>query len=146
MNHRPSTPQSDELSLRTRRSARSLRRRFLVLAGVAAAAILAVVAYGGLYVLKRSIARDEDARIENAASLSRQLVERVLAERLRQVELISSAPSVIAASRRGAEVAREHGLTSKSIAQLEQDFKATRSQQVDEGARLFLADLLPKLD
>jgi len=147
MNHRPSTtPLSDDPRLGKRRSARSFRRRFLVLSGVAAASILAVVAYSGLYVLKRSIARDEDARIENAVSLSRQLVERVLSERARQVELIASAPTVIAAARRGAEVSRERGLTSKSIAELEQEFKATRSQQVDENARLFLADLLPKLD
>src|SRR5690242_6170221 len=114
MKQRPSTtPPSDDTRNRTRRSGRSLRRRFLVLAGVGAAAILAVVAYGGLYALKRSIARDEDARIENAASLSRQLVERVLAERMRQVELISSAPTVISAARRGAEVSRERGLPSK---------------------------------
>jgi len=147
MNNRPSTtPQSDETHAKARRSARSLRRRFLVLAGVSAASILAVVAYAGLYVLKRSIARDEDAHIENAASLSKQLVERVLAERARQVEMIASAPTVIEAARKGAEVSRSRGLPSKSIDQLEEQFKATRSQQVDDNTRLFLTDLLPKLD
>src|SRR5690348_7004706 len=133
MNHRPSTMStSDEVRPRHRRSARSLRRRFLVLAGIGAAAILMVVAYSGLYVLKRSMAGDEDARIENAASLSTQLVERVLAERVRQVEMIASAPSVIEAARKGAEASRARGLPSKSIPQLEEEFKATRSQQVDE--------------
>lgn len=146
MNQRPSTPQSHETRSPSRRSARSLRRRFLVLAGVGTALILALVAYGGLYVLKRSIGGDEDAHLENAASLSKQLVERVLAERMRQVEMIASAPSVIEAARKGAEVSRQRGLPSKSIDQLEQQFKETRSQQVDEGARLFLSDLRPKLD
>ena len=119
MNQRPSTPQSHETRSPSRRSARSLRRRFLVLAGVGTALILALVAYGGLYVLKRSIGGDEDAHLENAASLSKQLVERVLAERMRQVEMIASAPSVIEAARKGAEVSRQRGLPSKSIDQLE---------------------------
>src|ERR671921_2917593 len=121
MNHRPSTmPPSDAANSHARRSARSLRRRFLLLAGIGATSILAVVAYTGLYVLKRSIAGDEDAHIENSASLSKQLVERVLAERTRQVEMIASAPSVIAAARKGGEISRQHGLTSMSVAQLEQ--------------------------
>ena len=47
------------------------------------------------------MAGDEDARIVNAASLSKQLVDRVLAERARQVELIASAPSVDRGGREG---------------------------------------------
>src|SRR4051794_15145583 len=147
MKHRPSTsvPLVGDLSLRAR-STRSLHRRLMVLAAVGATLVIGMVTSVGLYVLKRSMAGDEDARVENAASLSKQLVERVLAERTRQVEMIASAPSVIAAARKGGAAARERGLPSKSVAQLEEAFKATRSQQVDDGARLFLSDLLPKLD
>src|SRR4051794_4243053 len=147
MKHRPSTsvPLVGDLSLRAR-STRSLHRRLMVLAAVGATLVIGMVTSVGLYVLKRSMAGDEDARVENAASLSKQLVERVLAERTRQVEMIASAPSVIAAARKGGAAARERGLPSKSVAQLEEAFKATRSQQVDDGARLFLSDLLLKLD
>ncbi len=147
MNHRPSTNGlSTEAPTHAKRSARSLRRRLLVLAGIGVTIVLGLTTWAGLYVLKRSMAGDEAARVENAASLSKQLVERVLAERTRQVDMIASAPTVIAAARKGAEVARQHGLPTKSITQLEDMFKASRSQQVDDGARVFLRDLLPKLD
>ena len=149
MNHRPSTSILSMIELPAhQRSARSLRRRLLVCRRrVLPLWSSPAVAYAGLYVLKRSMAGDEDARIVNAASLSKQLVERVLAERVRQVELIASAPSV---DRRREE--RRRGIAPARPAercrfrQLEQLFKATRSQQVDDSARSFLSDLLPKLD
>src|SRR5215470_11717949 len=78
-------------------SARSLRWRFLSLAGTGSILVLGIIAYAGLLVLQKSIAGDEDARIVNSASLSEQLVQRLLSERVRQVQLIASEPSVIAA-------------------------------------------------
>ena len=68
------------------------------------------------------MAGDEDARIINAASLSRQLVDRVLAERTRQVDLIATSPSVIAAARKGSATSRERGLPKMPIDQLETMF------------------------
>jgi methyl-accepting chemotaxis protein len=129
-----------------RASARSLRRVLTVVVSVSATILLGLVAAGGIVVLKKSVAADEDARIENAAVLSRQLIERVLAERARQVDLIASSPSVVAAAIRGAEVARQGGLTRETTASLEERFKAARSQQVDPDAIRYLAELLPKLD
>src|SRR3954469_3368861 len=147
MNHRPSTHILSAIKLpHAQRSARSLRWRLLFVAGLSAMVVLGAVAYAGLYVLKRALAGDEDARVENAASLSKQLVERVLSERRRQVEMIASAPSVIAAAKKGGEVSRQRGLPTIPIPRLEEMFKATRSQQVDESTRSFLSDLLPKLD
>jgi methyl-accepting chemotaxis protein len=127
-------------------SAQSLRGRLVFGAAFAALVVLGAVTYAGLVVLKKTMSRDEDARIINAATLSRQLVDRVLAERSRQVELIASSPSTIAAAKRGAEVSREKGLPRLSIDQLEEMFKATRSQQVDPAAKAYLSDLVPKLD
>ena len=127
-------------------SAQSLRGRLVFIAAAAAMLILGAVTYAGLVVLKKTMAGDEDARIINAATLSRQLVDRVLAERTRQVDLIASSPSTIAAAKKGGEVSRERGLTKLSIDQLEGMFKATRSQQVDPAAKSFLSDLVPKLD
>jgi methyl-accepting chemotaxis protein len=147
MNHRPST---SILALGERlthdQSGRSLRWRLVFVAGIAAAIVLGAVAYTGLYVLKRAMAGDEDARIINAASLSKQLVERVLSERTRQVDLIASEPSVIVAARKGADASRQRGLNKLPISQLEDMFKVTRSQQVDEESKRFLTDLLTKLD
>ena len=128
------------------RSSRSLRRRLVTIGAVAALAILGVLGYAGLLILKKAVAGDEDGHIVNAAALSKELVDRLLAERARQVELIASEPTVIAAARKGAELARERKLTSMPIEQLESMFKAARSQQVDDATRQHLSSLLPKLD
>ena len=150
MNLRPSTsilaatlPETAEKSAF---SSRSLRRRFVSLAGIISLVVLAGAGYGGLVVVRKAIAGDEDARIIYSASLSKQLVDRVLEERARQVDLIAGSPGVLAAARKGAEVSRSRGLVTMPIARLEEMFKATRSQQVDDGARQYLATLLPKLD
>src|SRR5436309_292371 len=120
------------------RSSRSLRRGLV--AGVAAFAVLvlALITVAGVEILKRTMAGDEDARLTNAASLSKQLVERVLAERARQVELIASSPTVVAAARKGADEARSLGLPLRTftaqepaLGPIEERFKATRSLQVD---------------
>src|SRR5262245_54891437 len=127
-------------------SARSLRPRLVLLPGAAATLILGVVAYGGLVVLRESMAGDEGARIINAASLSQQLVDRLIAERARQVELIATAPSVIVAARKGADVSRERGLTELSADRLDGMFKPIMSLQVDDEAERYLTSLLPTLD
>ncbi len=133
-------------SPRGKESARSLRWRFLSLAGTGALLVLGVVGYSGLLVLRKSIAGDEDARIVSSALLSEQLVQRLLAERARQVQLIASEPEVIAAAKKGTEVSRTKGLPNHSIDDLEQMFKGPRSQQVDDNALRYLNALLPKLD
>ncbi|MEP6492667.1 MAG: methyl-accepting chemotaxis protein [bacterium] len=147
MNDRPSTSILSIGERLTRdASSRSLRWRLVVVAGLFATIVLGAVAYTGLLVLRRAMAGDEDARLINAASLSKQLVERVLSERTRQVDLISSAPSVVLAARKGAEAARQRGLPKMQVAEIEQLFKVTRSQQVDEDSKRYLNDLLSKLD
>jgi twitching motility protein PilJ len=133
-------------SRRGKTSARSLRWRFLSLAGTGAMLVLGLIGYVGLVVLQKSIAGDEDARIVSSAMLSQQLVQRLLSERARQVQLIASEPSVIAAVKKGTEISRAKGLPNHSIDDLEQMFKGPRSQQVDDNALRYLNGLLPKLD
>ncbi|MGE5732623.1 MAG: methyl-accepting chemotaxis protein, partial [Gemmatimonas sp.] len=113
---------------------------------IAALVVLGALGYSGLVILKKMVAGDEDAHIVNAASLSKQLVERLITERTRQVELIASEPSVIAAAKKGAQSARDRKLPTMSNEQLETMFKSTRSQQVDEPTKQYLTALLPKLD
>jgi methyl-accepting chemotaxis protein len=158
MNNRPSTGITGMFAvpatLTGDHSARSLRRRLIAMIGIAAVIVLASVAFSGLYVLKRSMADDENARIANAASLSRQLVERVLAERSRQVDLITSSPTVVSAAKKGAVEAKRLGLPEElgntmpaaTLDAIEARFKATRSLQIDPTTKDYLGELLPKLD
>src|ERR1041385_4526672 len=116
MNPRPSTSMfAISNSSDSKQSARSLRWRFLSLAGTGAIFVMGIVGYAGLLILQKTIAGDEDARIVNSASLSEQLVQRLLAERTRQVQLIASEPAVIAAARKGTELSRQKGLENHSI-------------------------------
>ena len=81
------------------------------------------------------MAGDEDARIVNAASLSKQLVERVLAERMRQVETDRVRRRRWSPRRaRAAKYRASAGFRRRPIPKLEEMFKATRSQQVDDSA------------
>ena len=152
MNNGPSTsnqlptPAAASRAQTGAQSARSLRWRLVTYVGLGAIVVLGIVGWAGIELLKRSVAGDEDARIVNAAALSRQLVERVLDERARQVDLIAAAPSVAEAARKGSAVSEQKGLPKMSIPQLEQMFKDTRSQQVDPAANAYLTDLLKKLD
>lgn len=131
----------------------SIRRRLVAIAGIVSIIVLGGLTYFGLMLLRRSIGEDENARIVGAASLSQQLVERVLAERAQQVGLIASSPSVVAAAKKGAEEARRLNLPLKIFADHDPDlagpeaqFKATRSLQVDASTNAYLTSLLPKLD
>src|SRR5436853_7030938 len=124
----------------------SLRRRYVVTTGGAAIVLLLVVTAMGSIGLARSMTQQKDAVLSDAARRSALLVDRVLAERLRQVDLIAWESSVIQAAKKGTAVSRRRGLPLQTISALEERFKATRSQQVDSTALEFLLDLLPKLD
>jgi methyl-accepting chemotaxis protein len=124
----------------------SLRRRYVFSTGGVAITLLIVVTTIGSFALARSITQQQDAVLSDAARRSALLVDRVLAERLRQVDLIAWESSVIEAAIKGTAVSRRRGLPLLPISQLEDRFKATRSQQVDSTSLEFLLDLLPKLD
>src|SRR3954463_3115686 len=85
----------------------SVRRGLLVFLGIAPLLVIGGGTSLALRFLRQSMSDDENARIVNAASLSKQLVDRVLAERSRQVALVASSPSVIAAAERGSSISRE---------------------------------------
>src|SRR4051812_1870080 len=124
----------------------SLRRRYVFTTGAAAIALLTVLTAAGSVGLSRSMTQQQNAVLNDAARRSALLVDRVLAERLRQVDLIAWESSVIEAARKGNAVSRRRGLPLQTISALEERFKATRSQQVDSASLEFLLDLLPKLD
>jgi len=124
----------------------SLRRRYVFATGIVAIALLVVVTGIGSIALARSMRQQQDAVLTDAARRSALLVDRVLAERLRQVDLIAWESSVIEAAKKGTAVSRRRGLPLQTISTLEERFKKSRSQQVDSTSLEFLLDLLPKLD
>ena len=124
----------------------SLRRRYVFSTGVVAILLLIVVTGGGSVGIGRAIRQQQNAVLSDAARRSALLVDRALAERFRQVDLMAWDNSVIEAAKRGAAVARSRGLPNEPIPVLEERFKKTRSQQVDSVSMEYLVDLLPKFD
>ena len=129
-----------------REAGSSLRRRFVLGIGLVSVALLGIVAWGGDATLANTLAVQSDARLVDAAHRSALLVDRVLAERERQVALIASAPTVVDGARKGGELSRSRGLPSVTIPELEERFKTTRSQQVDDRALAYLRELDSTLD
>jgi methyl-accepting chemotaxis protein len=124
----------------------SLRGRYVITTGAAATALLIVITSVGTIALNRSMSQQQNAALADAARRSALLVDRALAERLRQVDLIAWESSVIEAAKKGTAVSRRRGLPFQTISALEERFAATRSQQVDGTSLEYLLDLLPKLD
>jgi methyl-accepting chemotaxis protein len=124
----------------------SIRRRYVYTTGSAAIALLTLVTALGSIGLSRSMTQQQNAVLTDAARRSALLVDRALAERLRQVDLIAWESSVIEAAKKGTILSRRRALPLQTISALEERFKTTRSQQVDSTSLEFLLDLLPKLD
>ena len=114
--------------------------------GTAAITVLLVLAGGGNLALSRVMARQENGALGDAARRSALLVDRVLAERLRQADLIAWEATIIEAAKRGGALARQRRLPFHSISALEEQFRKSHSQQVDQHALEYLLDLMPKLD
>src|SRR4051812_8384354 len=129
-----------------RTGAVSLQRRFVFGVGTIAVVLLLFAAWASDYFIARSMLEESDSILADAAHRSVLLVDRSLAERRRQVEMLAAAPTVIDAARHGGDVSRQRGLDKLGIETLEQRFRETRSQQVDDRALAFLRELLPKLD
>jgi methyl-accepting chemotaxis protein len=125
---------------------KSLRRRFVVTTGAAAIAVLLGLSWMGNLALSASMTRQENGALADAARRSALLVERVLAERLRQVDLVAWETTVIDAAVKGTALSRARTLPLQTIPALEERFKKARSQQVDTQALEYLLDLMPKLD
>ncbi len=73
------------------------------------------------------------------------LINRSLAEERASLRLLGSSPYVIDAVRAGAAIARREGLGERSIAQLEQQFDATRSLDVSDRLRTYFRNELESL-
>lgn len=123
----------------------SLHHRFLITVALGGVVAILLFAWGGRIALDRVVTVQGDARVADAARRGVLIVDASLAERVRQVEFIAATPQVVAAARAGAARARELGITTARIADLEDRFRAERSLDVDPATRYFLRSMLPRL-
>ena len=130
---------------RSRLGAVSLQRRFVAGVGIVAVALLLAGAWTSNSAIERSMLRDVDERLADAAQRSALLVDRVLAEQRQQMAMLAAMPSVVDAARSGGELARSRRLSELGVDSLERRFARTRSQQVSPRTLAYLRRLLPTL-
>jgi methyl-accepting chemotaxis protein len=127
-------------------STSSLSRRIVGWTGVALFVLLAVLAWAGNRLLTQRQTRETDNALRQAAEQAALVIDRIVAERERQVRLLASLPPVVDAARLGAERAARLGLVGQPLAALERRFDSTRTLDVDARTRRFLLDRAGSLD
>jgi methyl-accepting chemotaxis protein len=130
----------------TTSSTKSLSRRIVLWTGVALFLTLAALAWVGSRLVRDRILRDADSSVLQAAEQAELVIDRVVAERERQVRLLASLPDVVDAARLGSERATQLGLVGQPLEVAEQRFDSTRSLNVDPRTRRFLLDRAASLD
>jgi methyl-accepting chemotaxis protein len=128
------------------RGTRSLQRTLVTAGILAAIVVLAGVSYAAWRAARGYLARDADARLADVAQRSAALVGLYLRERRAELELVASGPSMAAAAVTADLEATSRGLTSRTPAQLEQSFAATRSLDLDPDIDRFLRALEARSD
>ena len=114
--------------------------------GIALFIVLAAMAWAGSRLLEGRVTRNAAESLEQAAEQAALVIDRVVAERERQVVLLASLPLVVDAARRGSELAGRLGLVGQPIAVLERRFDSARTLDVDPRTRQFLLDRAGSLD
>ena len=114
--------------------------------GVALFLLLAGMAWAGSRLIKDRIMRRADTGVLQAADQAAIMVDGVLSERERQVQLLASLPGVVDAARLGAVRAAKLGLVGQSLEALEHRFDSARTLDVDPRTRRFLLDRAESLD
>lgn len=127
-------------------STRSLSRRIVLGIGVALFFVLAILGWAGSRLIRDRIVRDADAGLVQAAEQAALVIDRVVAERERQVRLLASLPPVVDAARLGAERAARLGLAELPLPEAEARFDSTRTLDVDPRTRAFLLARSGSLD
>jgi len=129
-----------------RSSTSSLSRRIVIWAGVALFVIVTVLAWAGNRLLTQRARRESDAGILHAAEQAALVIDRIVAERERQVRLLASLPAVIDAARLGSDRAGRLGLVGQPLEVAERRFDSTRTLDVDARTRDFLRDRAGSLE
>lgn len=123
----------------------SLRHAIILVAATAIVIVATAAAWAAMRTAAGFLSERADARLRDIARRAELVTEQALLERVRQVELIGAAPTVVDAADAGARRAAELGLVGRSIEMVERQMAATRSLAVSEAARRFLQRQLAPL-
>jgi methyl-accepting chemotaxis protein len=108
-------------------------------------AILAVLAWAGGTGITRVFAGESKDRLRDAAHRSASLIDHLLVERQREMDLLTSAPMVIDAARAGSRRSESLGLPNQSMEALERRYSQARTLGIDDRLRTYLVDVSPRI-
>lgn len=111
-------------------NANTLRGRLVLGVGTGAFVLLAALVLLATKSLTRFVTEQADIRLLDAGRRSAVLIDRLLAERSRQVTLLGMDPALVAAVKEGSARARQMGLPALPTDVLERRFDATRSLSI----------------
>src|SRR6185436_3577748 len=110
---------------------RTLQSTLVTIGLIAALVTVGVAATVAWRVAKGYLESDADRRLGDIAQRTSSLITLYIRERRAELELLAATPSVVSAAEAADAQALRQQLTSRSIEQLEAQFKATRSLDVD---------------
>jgi methyl-accepting chemotaxis protein len=123
----------------------TLRRRIMLTSALGVMAILAVLAWAGGAGITRVFAGESKNRLRDAAQRSASLIDHLLVERQREMDLLTSAPIVIDAARAGSRRSESLGLPNQSMEALERRYSQSRTLGIDDRLRTYLVDVSPRI-
>ena len=123
----------------------TLRRRIMLTSAFGVMAVLSLLAWGGSVGIARVFGGLSKLRLRDAAQRSSSLIDHLLVERQREMDLLISSPMVIDAARAGTRRAESLGLPNESIQALEHRYSETRTLGVDDRLRSYLSTVSPRI-
>lgn len=127
------------------------RRRTLQSTLVTIGIVTAIITIGAGAVVSWRVAKgyleaDADRRLTDIAQRTSSLITLYVRERRYELELLATEPSVVGAAASADAMSVQRGLTTRTVDQLEAQFKATRSLDVDPRVKVFLRTVADRSD
>ena len=127
-------------------SSRTFGRQIFLMLGAGAVALIGLMAWAGGEWLSRSMNRQTDLLLVDAAERSAALVQQLMMDRVGIVELLGRSPAVVDAAVAGEREATRTGIGNTPIDLIEARFAQQRSLDGNPRVRAYLRDVLAITD
>jgi methyl-accepting chemotaxis protein len=123
----------------------TLRRRIMLTSALGVMIVLGTLAWLGSIGIAGVFGSESKLRLRDAAQRSSSLIDHLLVERQREMDLLISSPMVVDAARAGSRRSESLGLPNESMESLERRYSETRTLGVDDRLRSYLTNVSPRI-
>ena len=107
--------------------------------------VLGTLAWLGSVGIAGVFTSESKLRLRDAAQRSSSLIDHLLVEREREMDLLISSPMVVDAARAGTRRSESLGLPNESMESLERRYSETRTLGIDDRLRSYLTNVSPRI-